>query len=141
MQILGVIQHKQPEFYEVLQLMMRSLALDAIAPNQATYKAFSHYAGMLFLLLQHPRLIAVPTLEIDEVLHHFLHQQDRKLACFKGFNFSAIAHIKASNNQTKFAQTKALFEQEFQTTYGDQSAACEIFIRCDVRSCLTSFLD
>ncbi|GAB4131652.1 MAG: hypothetical protein Fur0046_00760 [Cyanobacteria bacterium J069] len=126
--ILSIIQDKNPEFYQSLQIrlvrMQRSGAYSA--------QMLAQYAGLLFLLSQNPGLVAVPNQAIDAVLHSHMEQPEfaQDMARLFG-DRAAVEHVPGAGSKAGFAATKALFEQEFQVSYEGGAAACELFIKGD----------
>ncbi|WP_448597255.1 hypothetical protein [Thermoleptolyngbya sp.] len=128
MNILSIIQAKNPVFYQSLQPFLDRMQRS----NPDSVKAIAQYAGLLFLLSQNPGLTAVPTSAIDDVLHKHMEQPEfaQDMALLFG-NRAVAEHLPGAGSESGFAKTKALFESEFQTAYGKQAAACELFIKGD----------
>lgn len=123
MDILSSVQSKNPQFYQSLQPVIHRLA-----NKQAISQPILHYAGLLFLLAQYPSLVAIPTQDIDEVLHIHLNDANYAQDCHNLFG-GAMLHRPEVNNPSAFSRTSTLFAKEFQVRYNGHPAACEVFIR------------
>ncbi|QKD82273.1 hypothetical protein HPC62_08810 [Thermoleptolyngbya sichuanensis A183] len=128
MNILAIIQAKNPAFHQSLQSFLARMERS----GSYSVKAIAQYAGLLFLLSQNPGLVAVPTDAIDNVLHQHMEQPEFAQDMALLFGDRAVAeHLPGAGSESGFAKTKALFEREFQTDYGNHAAACELFIKGD----------
>ncbi|BAU40615.1 hypothetical protein [Leptolyngbya sp. O-77] len=128
MKVLSIIQAKNPAFHQSLQPLLTRMQRS----TSCSVKAIAQYAGLLFLLSQNPGLVAVPTDAIDDVLHQHMEQPEFAQDMALLFGDRAVAeHLPGAGSASGFAQTKALFEREFQASYGNHAAACELFIKGD----------
>jgi hypothetical protein len=122
--ILPTIQQQIPHLVEVSRLL---LALQPFSDQQFV-DSLERYCGFLLLLNHYPHLKLVPTCDIDFILHihlaHPNHQQD----WYQLFGDAELIHTPDRAHLADFAQTKTLFEQEFNLSYGWQAAACDVFL-------------
>jgi arginyl-tRNA--protein-N-Asp/Glu arginylyltransferase len=124
--ILATIQQQDQTFFTVLQSVR---FLHEQAEKLHNSNSLQLYQGLLFLLYKYPDLRAVPTQDIDDLLHTHLSDPDYSEDCYKLFN-NYIVHSSATDelvNQFNFQFTKVLFEREFNVPYGWQAAGCDVF--------------
>jgi hypothetical protein len=123
MDILSKIQFQNPEFFQSLQPIIYRLAC-----GQAISQSILNYAGLLFLLHQHPALVVVPTQDIDHILHTHLSDANYAQDCRNLFG-GTMLHYPEVDNASAFSKTSTLFAQEFQVSYSGHPAACEVFMQ------------